>query len=378
MKENMGAIIKRLRKERNLTQEELAEMLNISSQSVSKWENQTSMPDISQIVPLANLFGVSTDVLFGMAKTNDREEVWKIIRNAQSLLTRPLDCGGLTKKYHALQEGLKLYPNNTLLLMECLETGLALAYPENEVYDPEHGDAIYRECVREGNLLLSNSTEINDLLRTHMILVLLHAAYGNFAQAKVHAEQFPCRADLNIHKMYAYLAHWQKDTEMEAANCQYGLLYLMEAIINMLTHLGNAYIALEKYDDAAVAFESALNVIGIFFGKEEVLPPFHHRENGDIYVMLADSYLKGGRPDDALSCLEKMTAYDIEECAKFSKDLKVKSPLLRDVKFEFYRLYIDKWQKLKTKLTDDRFAALREVPRYRHLLKKAESLGENI
>ena len=48
MKENMGQIIKRLRKERNLTQEELAEQLNISAQAISKWENGTSMPDISQ------------------------------------------------------------------------------------------------------------------------------------------------------------------------------------------------------------------------------------------------------------------------------------------------------------------------------------------
>ena len=75
MKENMGQIIKRLRKERNLTQEELAEQLNISAQAISKWENGTSMPDISQVVPLANLFGVPTDVLFGVYGTEHEEEV---------------------------------------------------------------------------------------------------------------------------------------------------------------------------------------------------------------------------------------------------------------------------------------------------------------
>ena len=58
MTETMGQIIKRLRKEHNLTQEELAEQLNISAPAVSKWENDTSMPDISQVVPLANLFGI--------------------------------------------------------------------------------------------------------------------------------------------------------------------------------------------------------------------------------------------------------------------------------------------------------------------------------
>ena len=62
MKETMGQIIRRLRKERNLTQEELAEQLDVTFQAVSKWENDAGMPDISQVVPIANVFGVSTDV----------------------------------------------------------------------------------------------------------------------------------------------------------------------------------------------------------------------------------------------------------------------------------------------------------------------------
>ena len=49
MKETMGQIIRRLRKERNLTQDELAEQLGVTFQAISKWENDTGMPDISQI-----------------------------------------------------------------------------------------------------------------------------------------------------------------------------------------------------------------------------------------------------------------------------------------------------------------------------------------
>ena len=63
MEMNMGRMIRKLRKERNLTQEELAEQLNITPQAVSRWESGTGLPDISQIVPLANVFSVTTDVL---------------------------------------------------------------------------------------------------------------------------------------------------------------------------------------------------------------------------------------------------------------------------------------------------------------------------
>ena len=67
MATTMGQIIKNLRKGRGFTQEELAERLGVTYQAISKWENDSGMPDISQIVPLATIFDVSTDFLFGIA-----------------------------------------------------------------------------------------------------------------------------------------------------------------------------------------------------------------------------------------------------------------------------------------------------------------------
>ena len=75
MNETMGQIIRRLRKEKNLTQEELAIQLNVTNQAVSKWENDSGLPDISQVVPLSVVFGVSTDVLFGRYNANDEATI---------------------------------------------------------------------------------------------------------------------------------------------------------------------------------------------------------------------------------------------------------------------------------------------------------------
>ena len=66
MNEKLGEIIARLRKEKGMTQEDLARELNISYQAVSKWENGISSPDISNIKAIAQLFGVSIDSLFGL------------------------------------------------------------------------------------------------------------------------------------------------------------------------------------------------------------------------------------------------------------------------------------------------------------------------
>ena len=70
----IGEKIKILRKQQGITQEKLAAYLNITSQAVSKWENETALPDLTLIPAIANLFGVSTDYLLGV-DTDENEEV---------------------------------------------------------------------------------------------------------------------------------------------------------------------------------------------------------------------------------------------------------------------------------------------------------------
>ena len=62
---SLGNNIKKYRRELGITQEELAGILCVTSQAVSKWESGAGLPDIMQIVPLAQALNVSTDALFG-------------------------------------------------------------------------------------------------------------------------------------------------------------------------------------------------------------------------------------------------------------------------------------------------------------------------
>ncbi len=65
-KETLGKRIAMLRKEKGLTQEQLAEKVGVSAQAVSKWENDVSCPDITLLPLLADLFDVSVDELLGV------------------------------------------------------------------------------------------------------------------------------------------------------------------------------------------------------------------------------------------------------------------------------------------------------------------------
>lgn len=63
----IGLRIKTLRKRNGLTQDQLAELLGVTAQAVSKWENDISCPDIAMLPQLAAILGVTTDILLGVA-----------------------------------------------------------------------------------------------------------------------------------------------------------------------------------------------------------------------------------------------------------------------------------------------------------------------
>ena len=69
---NLGEKIKKLRQFKGITQEQLANMLSISSQAVSKWETGVTNPDITLIPDIAKLFDVSTDELLGVEKSKKK------------------------------------------------------------------------------------------------------------------------------------------------------------------------------------------------------------------------------------------------------------------------------------------------------------------
>ena len=64
---DMSTVIANLRREKGMTQEELAQAMGVTNQAVSKWESAQNCPDIQLLPQLADLFGVTIDRLFGRA-----------------------------------------------------------------------------------------------------------------------------------------------------------------------------------------------------------------------------------------------------------------------------------------------------------------------
>ncbi len=78
---NIGKEIKRLRTAKAMSQNELAEVLNVTAQAVSKWESNTSYPDINQLPAIASYFGITIDELFAYPVDLEYERINQAIVN---------------------------------------------------------------------------------------------------------------------------------------------------------------------------------------------------------------------------------------------------------------------------------------------------------
>lgn len=112
---SIGTNISELRRSKGLTQQQLAEKLGVSGQSVSKWENDVCAPDVGQFPLLAAFFGVSIDRLYGFHLTSGEE--------ARELIERADRCESLEENIAMLKTGLGEYPNSPEL-----KTALAMSW----------------------------------------------------------------------------------------------------------------------------------------------------------------------------------------------------------------------------------------------------------
>jgi len=117
--------LRRLRLDKGLTQEELAERLGVTGQAVSKWEREECYPDITLLPGLANCFDVTIDELIGM--TEIKGKLWGVYAKANSLEKE--------RKYHeaatVYEEALKVFPGD-MGLMVTRAKALAMAGEEFE------------------------------------------------------------------------------------------------------------------------------------------------------------------------------------------------------------------------------------------------------
>ena len=136
----IGSTIKRLRREKDITQEQLAEYLGITSRAISQWECDRTAPDISQLPALCHIFDVSSDFLLGIDIEKNNEEIKNYLVEANELGNQ----GKNEEKTMLLREANKRFPRD-YKIMERLAHSLVSEYFHKGI---KEYDEVYELCNR--------------------------------------------------------------------------------------------------------------------------------------------------------------------------------------------------------------------------------------
>lgn len=193
---------KKYRKLAGMTQEEVANFLMITPQAVSKWETGNGTPDISLLVPISEIFGISTDELLGnTAKTN-----------AYISETRESDGETYEERYKKYQTLLKYNPTNANVLSKLLSVIAEWLTAEHEKMSKEKAEQLISTAEDYSERLRSKSNNTNMWTDSHGQLADVYMAAGDFVAAKKETEYLPS-ARYTKNRIAANIAHREKEYE---------------------------------------------------------------------------------------------------------------------------------------------------------------------
>ncbi|MDD4125972.1 MAG: helix-turn-helix transcriptional regulator [Eubacteriales bacterium] len=183
MELKIGENIKRLRKNKSMTQEQLSELLNISCAAVSKWESADTYPDITMIMPLARVFDVGIDELMGYNDAKVEAEIKNLLAEYLELQAR----GKYKEATELIMQARKTYPNDYGIMLRYM-WDLAGGSADNR---PETLNLYHDEFMRICDCILGGCTD--ESLRLEAMTMkakLLHAAGDTQAALAILAD-FP-------------------------------------------------------------------------------------------------------------------------------------------------------------------------------------------
>ena len=110
----IGQIIRKYRKQKDMTQEEMANRLGVTAPAVNKWENGNSYPDITLLAPLARLLDISLDTLLSFREELTTEEIQDIVYTVNSMLREK----SFEEAFEWAKEKIQQYPNCEVMILE--------------------------------------------------------------------------------------------------------------------------------------------------------------------------------------------------------------------------------------------------------------------
>lgn len=293
MELNIGMNIKRLRLAKGLTQEQLAELLTISTAAVSKWEAKNTYPDITMLFPLAEIFGVTVDELLGYDEAKAKADVDKILAEYQRLYVE----GRFAEGKELIVNARKKYPHDYRIMNKYMWDVAGGSAGNDSKTLLKNKDELTQLC----DCILEGCTQ--DDLRAEAINMkakLLHAAGDTEAAleilSKLPAWHAPIMKEQLFGKDSSEYRYWNKK------NC-YGLMDVMSIKLARIIRFDPTLSVTEKIERLEPMAETFAEM-----SKQKDLECFRIGQES-IYAILAGMLTVDNAPiDDVIRIREKQFA----------------------------------------------------------------------
>ncbi|MCH5197435.1 MAG: helix-turn-helix transcriptional regulator [Oscillospiraceae bacterium] len=188
MELKIGLNIKRFRKEKDITQEDFAQLLGVSSQSVSRWENGVCYPDMELLPTIAGFFGVTVDVLLGVDDISEKQRVDGYLNEFQMAIAK----GNIGECIRIARAGVAEYPNNEQLLNKLMYALFVSGDSSGNIPDwKENMEKYDAEIVRLGERLAQYGIDADLRFEAIARLAFQHYEMGRKEKSREVFSQIP-------------------------------------------------------------------------------------------------------------------------------------------------------------------------------------------
>ena len=289
MKLNIGETIKKLRKEREITQEEFAEVLGVSYQSVSRWENNSCYPDIELIPTIAAFFNISTDKLMGIDQAAETKAVDQYLKDFQAAIS----IGNIDECIRIARAGVAEFPNNYTLLNKLMYALFVATSDDADIVDWKENRQKYdAEIVALGERIMKYCPDTNIKYEATDRLAFHHCEMGRKQQGRAIYETFPPMAYCK-----EWSLKWALSDDEELPHWRKFILQAYYALSDGLWQL----VDLVSDEDAVTVCEKSHALDHIIFDND---PPSDSWCSANHYFDYAKRLVKVNRIEEAIENLK--------------------------------------------------------------------------
>ena len=289
MKLNIGEMIKKLRKEREITQEEFAEVLGVSCQSVSRWENNSCYPDIELIPTIAAFFDISTDKLMGVDDAAEKKAVNRYLEDFQAAIS----IGNIDECIRIARAGVAEFPNNYVLLNKLMYALFVATSDDADIVDWKENKQKYdAEIVALGERIMKYCPDTNIKYEATDRLAFHHCEMGRKQQGRAIYETFPPMAYCK-----EWSLKWALSDDEELPHWRKFILQAYYALSDGLWQL----VDLVSDEDAVTVCEKSHALDHIIFDND---PPSDSWCTANHYFDYAKRLVKVNRIEEAIENLK--------------------------------------------------------------------------